>query len=250
MSGFLLLLLLLPLTAAAEARALRMVADNSLAAPMAMYAGPDRARLSAGIVKDFGTLLARELGLAPQFLPVPTKRVGQLLQAGEADLLCFYSPVWLDEPADPARRRFRWTADLVDDKDVLIQLRHAPPARTLGDLRGQNIGAIRGYVYPELQRLVDTGQVLRDDTHSIDSNLAKLRAGRLYGAIVNEVNFNFLRRAEPTQTEAMQQTLTISASMLSCAVSRRSAVPFERIDAAVRALVKRGEVSLVYSTYQ
>jgi len=253
LSGFLVMLMAVLWLCAApkvQAQTLRLVADNSLAAPMSMYGGPDRATLSAGIVKDFGEALARELGLGVQFKPVPTRRTGQLLTAGEGDLLCFYSPVWLDEPASPEARRFVWTSALVDDKDVLIQLRRSPPAQSLAELGGHRVGAIRGYVYPELQRLVDAGQVLRDDTHSIESNLAKLRAGRLYGAIVNEVNFNYLRRTEPALTEVLQRTLTVSSFALSCAVSRRSAVPFERIEAAVRLLVKRGELMRIYARYE
>jgi len=57
-------------------------------------------------------------------------------------------------------------------------------------------------------------------------------------------------QAEPTQTETLQQALTISASALSSALSRHSAVSFVRTDAAVRVLFKRGEVSLVHVSDQ
>lgn len=242
------LLLLLCLTAYAAAP-LRMVADNSLAPPMARF---DAARntLLDGIVFDFGTALAAELGRQVHFKVVPTRRTRLLLQSGQADLLCFYAPVWLNEAELPAQRRFLWSHELVLDRDVLLQARKAKPASSLDDLHGLRIGTVHGYVYPALQPLQDAGLIERDDTHSIEANLAKLRAGRLDAAVVNEVNFRYLRKLDPALDAELQQTLTLHEAMLACAVSRRSAIPFARLDAAIRTLITRGDLAWIYQRYQ
>jgi ABC-type amino acid transport substrate-binding protein len=234
----------------AAAYPLRLIADNSLAPPMAIYADADRSQLSGGIVKDFAEALAREMGLEIQIQSVPTRRTGLALSGGDADLLCFYSPTWLAEPDDPARRRFIWTSTLVTDKDVLIQRAGEPPALQLADLQGKTVGAVRGYVYPELQRMIDAGQLTRDDTHSIESNLAKLKALRLDGAIVNEVNFLHLRKLGAGEVQGLRQTMTISAFELSCAVSRRSRIAAERIEAAIARMRLRSEVRRIYARYE
>lgn len=239
-------LLALPLQAAPL---LRFAVDNSLAPPMASLAG-GRMQLQGGIVFDFGRALAAELGRQASFQPVPTRRTPLLLEAGAADLLCFYSPVWLGEAAPAGARRFGWTRSFVEDKDVLLQPVAAKPARRIDDLRGMRVGAILGYVYPDFQRLVDAGLAQRDDTHAIEANLAKLRAGRLQGAIVNEVNFHYLLRQQPALGRDLQQTLTVSEFALACAVSRRSAVPLARIDAAIGALQRRGAIAAIYAAYQ
>src|SRR5471032_1272944 len=76
-----------------------VLVDTGTEMPMAGFRD---GQLVDGIHKDLGLALARKLGRAAVFHPLPRKRIAMALEAGKADLICMDLPPWLPG-------KFRWS---------------------------------------------------------------------------------------------------------------------------------------------
>ena len=63
-----------------------------------------RGQLAGGILKDLGEAIAERTGRKASFLVVPSKRVSAPLDNGEADVLCYTAPAWIERRGEVVER--------------------------------------------------------------------------------------------------------------------------------------------------
>jgi polar amino acid transport system substrate-binding protein len=224
------------LIAGASAQDLRIAVDASTEMP---WSEVTEGVLTGGLHRDFGMALARQLARQPRFLLLPRKRLTEALARGDADLTCGLMPAWLPGPFD-------WTAGFFEENDVMLTLRDAPRPARLADLAGQPVGTINGFSYPELQRLLGQGFV-RDDAPTATANLAKLAAGRVRHAVVNQRFLEYQLRYRGLKL-ALYPPLQVNRNELACAVSRRGTTTALQIEQAVHRLKAGGSLPQLLSS--
>jgi polar amino acid transport system substrate-binding protein len=95
---------------------------------------------------------------------------------------------------DQQRQRFLWSSPYLTDHDYLISLRSKPvDYRDANSLTGKRFGAVRGHRYPQLDELIDNGQIIRDDGKDEESNVNKLYFGRVDATLVIGSALNYYR---------------------------------------------------------
>lgn len=224
--------------ARAEEPALRMLIDSATELPMADIGG-DQVR--GGLTAELGELIAAELGRPLQFVLRPRKRVTETLAAGEADFVCTYRPEWLPGP-------WHWSPPFLPQADLLVTRRDAAPPARLEDVRGQSVGTVLGFAYPELERRLGAA-LRRDDAPNAQANLRKLQAGRINHAVVeSRLLAHHLRHAQPPLR--IHSPLLVSEQLTQCALSPRAPLAPARLDAAIQALQHKGLLRALLARYE
>ncbi|MBB5203801.1 ABC-type amino acid transport substrate-binding protein [Inhella inkyongensis] len=233
----LILMLLLPLTLpTAQARELVFLAPTNHSEPLARF---ERGQLKSGLLKDLGDALARRTGQNARFLLLPSKRVGAALAAGQADLLCYVMPGWIEGD-------FHWFEALIPDAGLLVAHPKADLPARLGDLRGRRIGTVLGYHYPELETELGS-EFARLDARDTGSNLDRLAAGQTDLAFVERSAFLAYQRRHPQA--GLKQAWVVREFSAGCALSKLSAQNPDKIRQAFQALRSSGELARLLAPY-
>ena len=233
------LLLALPLlAAAAPAPPLRILVDTSTAMPMSQF---DQGEVSGGIHRDLGLAIAHQLGTSVHLTPMPRKRIPVVLENGDADMSCHYLPAWL--PGD-----FDWTIGFLPNAILIVTGTQWPAPASMDALRGAPIGTVLGFAYPEVQHALGNG-FIRDDAADALQNLTKLATGRTRHALTGEVFFSYQQRLHPNLLQ-VHRPLLVTRIEAQCAVTRKGRYSVGRINRAIRALQKNGQIDAIYRRYR
>jgi ABC-type amino acid transport substrate-binding protein len=233
-----LVLCLCSLAWSAQAKELVLIAPTNLTDPIAQF---ERGQLQGGVLKDLGDSLASRMGLSARHLSVPSKRVSAALAEGEADMVCYVLPGWLEGD-------FLWTVPVFPNAEVLAMRRDAAPVRSLAELQGRRVGTVLGYGYSHLRK--QAGEPLpfeRFDAPDTRSNLAKLAAGRMSYAMVEELTLQRYLQRHPDAP--IRVGLVISRYTAQCALSRHSSLKLEALNRALTQIAREGEMARILARY-
>ena len=224
--------------APAAASEIVFVAPTNHTEPIAHFV---EGQLQGGILKDIGDRLAQRLGLRARYLPAPSRRVSAALAQGQADLVCYVLPGWLEGS-------FRWTVPVLPNAEVVVARPEAAKIEQFNDLQGQQVGTVIGYGYSHM--LSAPGQPLpfvRQDALNTRSNLDKLVAARMPYAIIEELTLRDYLRKHPQVN--LRVDLVVARYTAQCAQSLRSGLDFDRINEALGAMVREGDMRRILARY-
>jgi len=230
----LLLCLALPLVAHASqvsqvSQVLRAIVSDSNTAPYAIFNADNQ--LQAGLSKDIIDELARYLELPVVYINLPRARVEPWLLQGEADLACFLNPDWVEQPDD-----LLWTDALFTTQQLLVRRREAKPVTGIQHLAGKRVGTSRGFTYPELEQVFRSGDVIRDDAHSLESNLLRLKQGRLDVVMTVDLSYHFYVQTSADQSFSADPLWSEPPGVY-CGLSRFSPNRAQQIKTALNEIV-------------
>lgn len=231
------LLLSFLFAAAARAEQLVVLVASSVDMPMADIRD---GRLHGGVHLDLGKALAAKLQRELVVQVLPRKRLDSALDSGRADILCTYQPDWLEG-------KHAWTQPFFPQSDLLLTSLSAPRPASLADVRGQPIGTVLGFAYPELDLALGAGFV-RSDVISSVANLQKFRLGRIRHIVVDKAIHDYQVRLGMKLNS--HPPLVVMHQLTRCAVSTRSKIPLQEIDAAITQLLREGAINKILSNYQ
>lgn len=231
---------LLGLFASCRADNIVFAVSTGSAMPMTEFRNEE---LSGGLLKDFGDALARELAMEARYLNLPRKRVEAALQAGQADLLCDLRPEWLD------RGDWAWTGTVFSNRLIVASRVDTPALPRLGALSGQRVGTVLGYRYPELESRQGL-RFERDDAVSDDTNTNKLVNGRFSYIMSNSLYYDYQRKVHPSRARLNPAVFSIRSFETYCALPRKGRLDLDRVNRAIVALRKRGDMQLIYDRYR
>lgn len=214
---------------------LLFVAPANHAAPFVELRGET---LTGGILKELGDAIAARVGREARYVVMPAKRVGEALERGTADVLCYSSPQWIKVT------KVRWSRPVFDYAGVVARRQDAPAVSSLSELAGEPIGTVVAYRYAEVEAALGA-RFVRDDAPDMSRNLAKLAAGRTRYAMTEQLTLAYARRSAP-----LQLALETTRYPTYCAFSLQRQLPLDELDRAIEGLVKDGEVERILSHYR
>ncbi len=190
---------------------------------------------------SLGKLLADKMKRKVSYLDLPRKRFSAALETGEGDILCGYLPEWLPEQT-------LWSRPFIPVVNVVISVKRAKRPLTISDLKGQRIGTLTGFVYPELEKVLGKDFV-RDDGPSTESAMRKLAAGR-YDYLITTMTALHNEMKENKLALDLHAPLVVQEIKTQCALSPRSKVNIEALNAAIDSIVKSGELTKLLQNYR
>ncbi len=195
---------------------IRAVVSESNTAPYAFFSVDGK--LSGGISKHLLDEVASRMRGQIEYLDVPRARVEPWLSQGKADVACFLSPEWVADAA-----KFDWTGPLFYTQQLIIRRQDAPPIRSIMDLYRKRVGTNHGFRYPELDAAFKSEQLIRDDAHSLVSNLQRLAQGRLDAVMTVDLTYSDVMKTQRFDTNFAADPLWAEPSAVFCAISQSSA---------------------------
>ncbi|MBV8501446.1 MAG: transporter substrate-binding domain-containing protein [Paucibacter sp.] len=216
---------------------LRFIAPLNHTMPFISF---EHGQLRSGIVKDLSDEVARRLGRSVEYLPVPPRRVGQVLAAGEADGVCYLGKGWIDGS-------FHWSPPVLDHIGVIAGLPEAPSIGSLGELAGMPLGTVHAYRYPQFEQAL--GKLfVRDDAPSMLANLRKLVAHRMRYALTELITLQYYNREHPQ--DGLKVAMETAHYRTYCAFTFAHKLPLDKLDEAVSAMVREGAVDRILERYR
>jgi polar amino acid transport system substrate-binding protein len=194
---------------------IRAVVSESNPPPYAFFSIDGK--LSGGISKHLLDEVALRLRGQVEYLDVPRARVEPWLSRGKADVACFLSPQWVADA-----EQFDWTGPLFYTQQLIIRREGSPPIRAIMDLYRKRIGTTHGFRYPELDAAFASEQLIRDDAHSLVSNLQRLAQGRLDAVMTVDLTYGDLMKTQRFDVKFAADPLWSEPSPVFCAVSQSS----------------------------
>lgn len=221
---------------------LKAAVSDTNAVPFAIFnAG---GHLSGGLAKDILDQVSLELRSPVQYLDIPRARLEPWLVAGDAEVSCFLNPDWVSQP-----KRFDWTDTLFFSRQLIIRRRDSAPIRRLADLYYKRVGTTFGFTYPELQQAFSERLIVRDDAHSLQSNLKRLAQRRLDAVMAVDLSYFYLLERQQFDVEFVAEPIWSEPPGVFCAVSQQS----PRREAILRAfsrLKAQGMIEKLFQKYK
>jgi polar amino acid transport system substrate-binding protein len=203
--------------------------------------------LTAGLLKEFGDALARELRYTPRYLTVPRKRVEEPLLSGRADLLCDLRPEWLE------RKDWRWSEAIFSNTQIIASRADTPVIQRLAQLDQLRVGTLLGYHYPQLEQALGeplSVHFVRDDASSDDLNLAKLLGQRYAYMVTNALYFDYQLKTNPERARLNPASYPVMAFDTYCALPPHGKLELSAVNRAIQALKRRGEIQAMLARFR
>lgn len=240
---FMMLTMLLSVTAPLQARELRISASAYLSEPYTIY---EQGILRAGLVKDIFDELGVDLGISIRYVDLPRKRVEAGLESGEIHIAPVAHPLWLSKEYSGD-----WTEPLFTLRELLVmqvdsKLNYHGPQ----DLKGLRIGTILGYHYPVVDPYFQAGTTYRVDVQKADQNVDMLLNRRIDAYIVHDMVFRYFQKMDKRASLLRAVELGNTEREISWAVSKKSPVPLDSLKAFIRGLRKSGRIEQILKRYQ
>jgi len=220
-----------------SAQAIVFVASAEEAMPLAQYRGDV---LEQGILKDLGEAIAKALHRKAEFVSLPRKRSEAALIKGTVDGVCYARKEWTDIA-------LHWSKPFIPNSNLLVAAAGVEPPKSVSELKGQTIGTVLGYRYPELDVALGNGY-RHEDAPNMASNIEKLLVGHIRYAVVDGAIFAYERKRDDRLKPL--PVLTIASFSARCGFSPASKIPFAEIDAAIDKLVDDGSVKRILDRYR
>lgn len=230
-TGFLLVSGSIFSTFAAEP-AIRAIVSDTNTPPYAIF--NQYQQLAGGLSKDILDELASLTYGQVSYLDLPRARVEQWLHNGEADIACFLNPDWVERPD-----KLLWSPPLFVTRQLFLRLAGSPAVSNLADLAGKRVGTTRGFTYPELEQVFSLGDVVRDDAHSLQSNIQRLKQGRL--DVVMSVDLSYYYYQQTLQdADIVADPIWTEAPAVFCALSNHNTKRAKALHQRLQQLVESG----------
>lgn len=240
---FVMLLMLLGATVPLEARELRISASAYLSEPYTIY---EQGILRSGLVKDIFDELGADMAVSIRYVDLPRKRVEAGLESGEIHIAPVAHPHWLSKEFSGD-----WTEPLFIQRELLVmqvgsRLNYHGPQ----DLKGLRVGTILGYHYPFVESYFQSGATYRVDVQKADQNVDMLLNQRIDAYIVHDMVFRYFQKMDKRAALLRAVDLGNKEREISWAVSRKSPVPLDSLNAFIRNLKKSGRIEQILKKYQ
>jgi ABC-type amino acid transport substrate-binding protein len=202
------------------------------------YVAVEQQQLVGGFTKLLGERVAQRLGLSVRFIEAPNNRLEAFLQEGRIQLICNSNPEWM-EPAS----RWRWSAPLYQEEDVLLQHDQQPPFADLASLQGRTVGTSLGFVYsaPLMNAFAD-GSVRRKDVRDLDTRLHMLARQRL-DAVIDMRRPLAYRLAREPDLPVRFSPWVVQRYAMHCVYGPHLPIDIARLDEVLEKMRDSGEIA-------
>ena len=180
-----------------------------------------------------------------QVVYLPQKRKLEAFRKGTVDIEPGVNPAWRAEDLAISA----YSVPFANAEDVLLaRPDDTRPRERPSDLKGQTLGCITGYSYPELQPLFAAGTVKRDDSRTEEIMMRKLVLKRVDAAIAERVIAEYERKVHPELQVRFGGV--VSSKPLTFRFRKEKGAALARFDAALAKLKADGTLTAIFAQYQ
>lgn len=194
-------------------------------------------QLVGGLLKDYTDAIARGLDAKPVYRPYSRRRIEPAVVSGEADLVCYHSPQWVDQPAD-----FAWTIPNLPQVERVVVRKDTPvPHEFPVDLEGKKIATQIGYHYAAIAPDLASGRITRVDLTDVPGMFRLLALGGADALITSESEIAGYFKKFPDKHALYSVSKTaFSVVYTQCALSLKSPWKIDQINRVVLRLQENG----------
>lgn len=198
-----------------------------------------------GIYQEILDELSKMTGHRFQIQYFPYARLTKVFELGQIDLEPGVYPGWVKQQRVPGV--FSVPFGKVVDVLVFAPGKHFR-MNTPRDLSGKTIGLVRGYTYPDLRELFESGVVHRSDAVSETQLMAMLAAGRMDQILINKAVAQYNILMVPKYREFVLGDVLGSFDVsMRVHPSKRALLP--ELDEAIAAMKRSGAIARIYAKY-
>lgn len=201
-------------------------------------------RPTDGILYDLYLRIAEKVGRTPELLVTPRMRTQPLLAEDHVDANCYMNPAWLTEDNE----NYRWSVPFMTMRTALVT-RTDMPKTALTQLKGERIGTVLGFQYPEAAEFFSSGDLMRDDARTESLVLEKLAAGRNRYAITTETSLDWFNKNRPACCH-LQLVERLIEFPVHCIVSGEPDRLADEILRALEQMEQDGEFEAIQARYR
>ncbi|KQV61516.1 MULTISPECIES: ABC transporter substrate-binding protein [unclassified Duganella] len=199
----------------------------------------------SGIYQEILDELSNITGHRFQIQYFPYARLAKEFDVGRIDLEPGVFPGWVKNQRVPGE----FSVPFGKVVDVLV---FAPgkyfPMHTPRDLSGRTIGLVRGYTYPDLHELFDSGAVHRSDAVSEAQLMAMLSAGRMDQILINKAVAQYNVLMVPKYREFVLGDV-LGSFDVSMRVHPGKKALLPKLDEAIITMKRSGAIARIYAKY-
>ncbi|WP_255990697.1 substrate-binding periplasmic protein [Chitinolyticbacter albus] len=226
----------------ASAAPLKMAHTAGMGYPLVTLSGQ---RVTGGLLKELGDLIAQQLGSKAQHTLFSRRRIEQALARGEADIMCYSSPTWSPQAVGG------WTRHVLPQVERAVTLAEQPvPQRAPDDFVGKRIAVMLGYHFAPIQPLFDTGRATRLDDTRVENLFRRVRLGMADVLIMSEAEIEgYFRDAPAERVQYAIGKVPFSVVQTQCLVSPHSPWSVTAVNWALVELEQAGDIERLARRY-
>ena len=199
----------------------------------------------AGIYQEILDELSKMTGHRFQIQYLPYARLAKTFDLGQIDLELGVFPGWVKQQKVPGM--FSVPFGKVVDALVFAPGKHFKVS-TPRDLSGKTLGLVRGYTYPDLRELFDSGVVHRANAVSETQLLAMLYVGRMDQILINKAVAQYNMMQVPKYREfVLGDNLGSFDVSMRVHPSKKHLLP--ALDDAILKMKRSGIIARIYAKY-
>lgn len=168
----------------------------------------------------------------------------QWLLRDEADIACFLSPAWVEQP-----ELLAWSPSLFTTRQVIVRRSHSPSITQLTDLLGKRVGTDRGFSYPEFDAVFSQRLIIRDDAISLQSNLMRLQKQRLDAVLTVDRAYEY-HQQQFNSEGLLADPLWTAPDKVYCAINPNRPELASRVQQTLQLMIDDGTIQRILLRYQ
>lgn len=115
-----------------------------------------------------------------------------LKDSGWKGLVAWTNPKFLN---DPKKDKYQWSESVLEEKDWVVSNSKKPiEFQNINSLVGKTLGTVRNQIYPDVEKLINEGKILRTSTNSQASNIRMLMMGRVDVVFISRSTMHYFKK--------------------------------------------------------
>lgn len=198
--------------------------------------------VKGGLFFDIGLEVAKRIQRPVTFVLLPRGRLDARLAEGQIVLVCYNNEMWAGEYA----KMYDWSVPIFRQSNYVVGLKDSksdPLVSSLAALKGKRLGTTLNFVYPAVEPYFENGTITREDAGSGTANVEKLLGMRVPYILLNNLEYGYHKKINPKIERA---PFEIDPVDVKCAVSKKSRLKIEEINAAIVEMKRSGRMQKIF----
>jgi len=132
---------------------------------------------------------------------------------------------------------------------MVFKKKNAINIKSVKDLHGKVVGTVRGYSYPKFEQAFNNKKITKINNRSEELLLKQLQADRLEYIFIGERTIKYYMQQNPQYRDFVIGDI-VSKVEVKIRVHPSKAYILDKINAALKILVARGEIEKMYAKYE
>jgi ABC-type amino acid transport substrate-binding protein len=200
-------------------------------------------KVKGGVFFDLALEVGKQIQRPLIFALLPRGRLDSDLADGQVDLVCFNTEAWAGKFA----KNYFWSVPIFRQVNYIVTLKNLAKessVKSLKELSGLTIGTTLHFVYPTLDPYFEKGTLIREDADSGLANVTKLNFKRVNYIVLNNLEYIYYKKTNPLLQKI---PIEIDPIDVKCAISKKSNLKLNQINAAIFKMKKNGQLDKVFA---